>query len=605
MKRKLTLLLMAASSILAVNAQTILLSEDFNAPNPPSGWVLVNNSAPTGTPGQTWAQPTASVTFPAYNGSPNDYIFANWASTSNTVAGQTISNWLISPVVTLQNSAVIQFATRTTTTQMWADRMEVYISSGAGTNVGTTPTSVGTFTYVGSINPNQISNGYPPSWTVYNATLTGVGTPAPGRFAFRYYVTNGGYGGTNSDYIGLDAVRYLIPGCQATVQSYTVCQGTSVTLTAVGASNPATYLWGPTPSTNSTVVVNPSSTTVYTLNYSENGNPCPAKTATVTIGTQLGVGISPSSSTLCTGQTVTLTATGGNSNTQYLWGTQGGTSPLGTASTAVVTVTANTTYTLGAANGACFGTANLALNPVASPTLSSAMTPTAACSGSSVTLTGTGSGVSSFVWWTSPTNSTTTNPLSIAPALGPVSYTLTGVNSSGCAAAINVNFTVNSTPTVAASSGGGNVHCAKSQVVLTASGASSYVWSGAGSSTSNPYNFVTGSSAGTQSLTVVGSNGGCTGSAAISLSVDACTGITKIDENSNGTIFPNPFANELRVSGITGTIELYNSTGMLVLSAQVTDTETINTTTLAKGVYLIKGINTNGDVIKAVRLVKN
>jgi hypothetical protein len=65
-----------------------------------------------------------------------------------------------------------------------------------------------------SINPNLQpdddptgANGYPAAWTQF--TITGAdGIPASGsgRIAFRYYVTDGGPDGANSNYIGIDTV---------------------------------------------------------------------------------------------------------------------------------------------------------------------------------------------------------------------------------------------------------------------------------------------------------------------------------------------------------------------------------------------------------------
>jgi hypothetical protein len=86
--------------------------------------------------------------------------------------------------------------------------------------VGSTATSVGDFTtLLLSVNPDQNATGYPQTWTQYTATLSGIGTPTNGRLAFRYFVTDGGANGTNSNYIGIDTVEYELGvppvGCQA------------------------------------------------------------------------------------------------------------------------------------------------------------------------------------------------------------------------------------------------------------------------------------------------------------------------------------------------------------------------------------------------------
>src|ERR1043166_4610016 len=113
----------------------LLLSEDFTSPFfPNANWILINNSQ---SPGSNWFNGNGSGVFPAFNGGPSDYIAVNYASTTNTSSPQTLSNWLLTPTVTLTNGAVLQFATRTTSNPaMWPDRLEVYISTaGSGTNV--------------------------------------------------------------------------------------------------------------------------------------------------------------------------------------------------------------------------------------------------------------------------------------------------------------------------------------------------------------------------------------------------------------------------------------------------------------------------------------
>src|SRR5688572_14113099 len=108
MKKFTLALLIGAGSCSLMNGQ-LMLSEDFTAPffssNP--NWIQINN---TPSPNLDWFQGNGAGTFPAYNGAANDYVAANWASTSNTTTGQTLSNWLITPVVTLMNGAVLQFA---------------------------------------------------------------------------------------------------------------------------------------------------------------------------------------------------------------------------------------------------------------------------------------------------------------------------------------------------------------------------------------------------------------------------------------------------------------------------------------------------------------
>lgn len=59
-----------------------------------------------------------------------------------------------------------------------------------------------------SINPTLLTNEYPEAWTQYTVTISGLPAPTSGRIAFRYFVTNGGSAGDNSNYIGIDNVVY-------------------------------------------------------------------------------------------------------------------------------------------------------------------------------------------------------------------------------------------------------------------------------------------------------------------------------------------------------------------------------------------------------------
>src|SRR5262249_12598695 len=81
-------------------------------------------------------------------------------------------------------------------------------ANGSSLDVGTTDMSVGDFTtLLLSINPNLDPGGYPTDWTQYSVVLSGLPGLTTGRFAFRYFVTDGGIGGNNSNSIGVDLVQ--------------------------------------------------------------------------------------------------------------------------------------------------------------------------------------------------------------------------------------------------------------------------------------------------------------------------------------------------------------------------------------------------------------
>ncbi len=124
----------------------------------PAGWFMQNNSQPG--PGTTgWFQGNSDV-FPAQSGAATSYIGTNF---NNGTGTSTLSNWLLTPPVTLQNGTVLTFWTRTVPTPAFPDRLQVRMSTnGASVNVGTTATDVGDFTTVLlDINPTYTTSGYP------------------------------------------------------------------------------------------------------------------------------------------------------------------------------------------------------------------------------------------------------------------------------------------------------------------------------------------------------------------------------------------------------------------------------------------------------------
>ena len=208
-----------AATCASASAQFTQNFDDFNS-LPSSGWFLQNNSSPLGT--LSWFQglPTNATPVPgpfdAWNGAANSYIGVDYNSAANI---GTISNWLLTPNITLRNGDVFQFYTRQRTPPPglpeYADRLEVRMSTnGASTNVGVGDGGLGDFTsLLLSINPTLVTGVYPKVWTQYTITVSGLPAPTSGRFGFRYFVTLGGPLGNNSDYIGIDNAVYTPYTC--------------------------------------------------------------------------------------------------------------------------------------------------------------------------------------------------------------------------------------------------------------------------------------------------------------------------------------------------------------------------------------------------------
>lgn len=168
---------------------------------PGSGWLALNDSNPVGSTAWFQGSPTSSMgPFNAFDGAGAAYIAANF---NNTTGSGTIDDWLASPLLNFGATSTVSFYTRTDGS--FPDRIEVRLCVGA-TCALPTDASAGTYTTVlDTVDPNLVLGVYPTSWSQLSFTnATGLPYSGQGRIAIRYYVTDGGPSGDNSDYIGVD-----------------------------------------------------------------------------------------------------------------------------------------------------------------------------------------------------------------------------------------------------------------------------------------------------------------------------------------------------------------------------------------------------------------
>lgn len=540
MKKTFTIFILLITGLLDFRAQVVLY-ESFTAPFNPSaaGWEVVNLSSSIGTNTNGWIQ-GSSPQFNAIVGSPTDYFAADMNAASSAGNTNTISCWLISPTLNLQNGAWLQFVTRTATiAPAKPERLQVYYSLGTGTNVGTTAGSAtntaGTFTnLVLDINPNMNTNGYATNWWVYTNTLTGISAPTVGRIAFRYYIPNGGPSGPNGNYIGIDEVRYSQP-CNRPVFF-----GDPVTGAAVCVGQQVPFMI-----------------------YQTNPN---------------------------------------NPVTSYTWSNGANTSTTNIVPTATG-VTAHAT--LGETTPGCQGLDVSFYFADALPTLSYTLNPGAqVCSGSTVSINASGANTYSYILGAT---GTTMNPVVLtAPTVtaGSVSqFTLAGKSQMGCVSRETVTLHINPIPTLTASASKTMI-CQNNTVNISASGAATYSWSGVNSTTLASFGY-TGSTTGVKQFTVYGvSTLGCkSASSVVTVTVSTCTGFSDETEFLFVSTYPNPFVNELNISGFTGQVELFDLMGHLILKNRSEKSLTLNTADLPKGIYMLKVKSDSGGE-NCVKVVK-
>jgi gliding motility-associated-like protein len=254
----------------------------------------------------------------------------------------------------------------------------------------------------------------------------------------------------------------------------TICVGSSAIFTVTGAS---TYTWNPSAtlsSANASVVTaTPPSTTTYTVNGSAGG--C-LYTASITLNVipPPAVTVSPVTSGICPGQSVTLTATG---STTYSW-TPATALSTTTGSTTIASPSTATNYTVIGGAGSCTSSA------VASVTMNPGPILTASnqtiCAGAIANCTVTGA--VSYTWQPGNLNGVSIN---VSPAATTV-YTVTGTNASGCTSSTTMQVIVNPIPNPIV--GSNSPVCVNAPLNLTASGGSTYLWSGPNSFTSSLQN---------------------------------------------------------------------------------------------------------------------
>lgn len=233
----------------------------------------------------------------------------------------------------------------------------------------------------------------------------------------------------------------VIPAPNATLNPPTglICQGNNINLTGGGG---VSYTWFPSTglsaTTGSVVNASPTVTTQYYV-VAMAANGCVDTAATlIVVNPPPNVSISPPAPSVCTGDSLTLTASGA---VNYSWAPA---SFLSSTTASVVTCipTTTITYTVtGSASGCPISTATVTVTVNLTPTVTVSPNSTAICQGSFVNLTA--SGASSYTWAPGGTLSSTTGSVVTAMPTSATSYTVTGTSSNGCTATAIVNVNVN------------------------------------------------------------------------------------------------------------------------------------------------------------------
>lgn len=383
--------------------------------------------------------PTSAIQFLFHNQGINVNIPTTGANLilSESISISDVINWRHVTIPFTYNSAnpssFIQLITSDYAAYLRVDNVSIKPAITAPTTVSvsqiTTPLCTGNSV---SLVASGASN-YEWSPSIGLNTTTGSNVIASPIETTTYTVTGSSSDGCTSGYGTTTITVNPIP--TITVNSTTICNGSSTTLTATPSAIGGTYLWS-NGATTASITVSPSTTTTYSCVYTLNG--CSSTSVSGTVTVTPTPTISVNNTAICSGSTATLTATTSESGGSYAWSTGGQT-------TATITVSPTTTtsytcvYTLNGCSSSASGNVTVNPNPVVTISPASATI----FSGTSVALTA--SGAISYSW-TPPTNlSCTTCANPTASPVTTTTYTVIGT-SNNCVDTASVIITVIPTP---------------------------------------------------------------------------------------------------------------------------------------------------------------
>jgi hypothetical protein len=478
---------------------------------------------------------TLSVTATAGGTSYDSFVW----SPAATVTGNETSGWIFNPSVTtsyaLTASNSVSGCINTAGLTITVNPLPVIssvtssanpICAGSSTNltalsvISTTGlVNIGTATTLtgATSQPTAFCNRWPNYWsqTIYTAAeLSATGLVAGNITSMAYNISTLGDGATNPNLtvkIGTIGGTNFTSTTFVSTASFTTVYGPATYTHSAPGLNTITfatpYVWDGV----SNIVINVTmdgadainnSQTYYTATPDNKTLWATSYTGTTTTGTyslnRLNV--------VFNGQK----ATSYTSSLNWLWSPSGSLNTA-TANAVIATPASTTTYTVTATDPTTTCSASqsitVTVNPLPTVAVVSSDADNAICSGSSVTLSG--SGATTYSWTGSVNNGVSFTPSATA------TYTVTGTDANGCINTATQTVTVNALPTVSAMAMPATL-CAGDATSLMGMGATSYAWTG------GVMDGVSFTPSATNTYTVTGTDAnGCTNTATQTVTVNA------------------------------------------------------------------------------------
>ncbi len=282
--------------------------------------------------------------------------------------------------------------------------------------------------------------------------------------------------------------------------------------------------------------------------------------------------------TFCQGNSVTLTS---SSATSYLWSTGATTQSI------IVSSTGNYSVTVYNAQGLSASSASTSVTVNSLPTVL-AGNDTTVCVGSSVILSG--AGVLTYSW-----DNGVVNNQSFTPAVGSLTYTVTGTDVNSCVNTDQVVITVNPLPTVPT--------ITANSTVLTSSTAISYQWfSGLTIIEGETAQTFSPGLSGTYSVEITDANGCSNTSDDFNFTL---SGLTSLNKTGTIEVSPNPSSGKFSIAfgdSDVHSMKVFNAAGSIIFNSSILVSE-IDLSNQPKGVYFLK-IESN-DKVFVKKLIVN
>ena len=377
----------------------------------------------------------------------------------------------------------------------------------------------------------------------------------------------------------ISIVANALPVVTVVPTSNSICVGNTATLTAFGA---VTYSWD-NGSTTQNTTVSPVVNSTYTVTGTDGLGCSASATISIVSNTLPIVTAVTSTSSVCAGQSATLTA-GGAATYSWSNGTTTASFAIAPSATTIFTV-------VGTLPTGCSAAANVSVvvNPI--PVLTVTAKHSTICPGTQELFTVTGA--LNYTW--SPATNLLPTPYSHTVLADPsvsTTYTLLANNGFCPASTTTINLVVGNYPLLTMATTAASI-CETTSATLTGFGAGSYTWM-PGNIVSNS---IVASPPSTTTYTLIGSNGGtCETNKQFALVVDACTGIS---ENSSLSqfirMYPNPTSGVLKgefsFEGQKHVI-ITNAIGEVITSQENVSAEfSADLSSYAKGIYFVKVIS--------------